>query len=48
MSGEEKVDLRVVQEQIAEIRLAPLAEHSVRFATINQALTKKLQEIESN
>ncbi len=48
MNVEEKVDLKGVQEQITEIRMAPLAEHSVRFASINQALTKKLQEIESN
>ncbi len=48
MSVEDKVDLKGVQEQISEIKSAPLAEHSVRFATINQLLTKKLQEIESN
>jgi predicted transcriptional regulator len=48
MANETNVDLHKVREKIKEIKSAPLAEHSQRFAEVNQELAKKMQEIESN
>ena len=47
MDSQAKINLEDVQVEINEIKSAPLSEHSVRFASVNQELARKLQEIES-
>lgn len=48
MGIDQKIDLKDIRSEILQIKTAPLSEHSVRFASINHELAKKLQEIESN